>query len=79
MHLQVAAVLLERGTGERRIRENAADFRAAQKVPPKLSSPLDVCAAVALVDRAFDGRRFAGLENLADDPCRAGPNTRDPR
>ena len=79
MHLQVAAVLLEGGTRECRIREHAPDFGAAEKMPPKLASPLDVCAAVALFDRLFDGRRLAGLQNLADDSCRAGPDAGDPR
>ena len=27
----------------------------------------------------FDGRRLARLENLADDPCRTGPNSGDSR
>ena len=79
VHLQVAAVLLKRRTRERGIREHAPDFGAAEKVPPKLASPLDVCAAVAPFDRVFDGRRLAGLQNLADDSRRAGPDTGDPR
>ena len=52
-----------------RIREHAPDLGPAEKVPPKLTSPLDVCAAVAPFDRPFDGRRLAGLQNLADDAC----------
>ena len=59
VHLQVPAVLLQRGTRKCGIREDAPDFGAAEEVPPKLASPLDVYAAVAPVDRLFDGRRLA--------------------
>ena len=69
MHLQVAAVLLKRGTRDCGIRENSPDFGAAEEVSPKLASPLNVCAAVAAFDRVFDGWGLTGLQNLADDPC----------
>jgi hypothetical protein len=66
MHLQVAAVLLKSRTFECGIRKNAPDFPTAEEVSPKLASPLSVCAAVAPFDRSFDGRRRAGLKNLAE-------------
>jgi hypothetical protein len=69
MHLQVAAVLLKTGTLDCRIREHAPDLGPAEKVAPKPTSPLNVCAAVTPFDRAFDGRRLAGIQNLPDDPC----------
>src|SRR4029450_5855461 len=81
MHLQVAQVLLDRGTPERgirehaadfrtaekmapqlrldgatperAIREHAADFRTAEKMAPQLPAPLNICAAVTLVDGLF--------------------------
>jgi hypothetical protein len=46
---------------------------------PKLASPFDVGAAVALIDRLFNGGRLAGFQNLADDSCRTGSDPRDPR
>jgi hypothetical protein len=67
--LQVAAVLLKTGAFKCRIREHAPNFSPAQKVTTKPSPPLDVGAAVTSVDRAFAGRRLAGLQNLPDDPC----------
>src|ERR1700704_3642504 len=78
VHLQITAVLLNGRTRERGVCENATDFRTTQKMPPKLPSPLNICSVAALVDRAFDGRRSAGLEDLADNPCRGRANTRDP-
>ena len=69
VHLQVAAVLLKCRARECRLGEDAPDLSAAEKVAPKLSSPFNVCTAIALFDRVFDGRRLAGLQNLADDPC----------
>src|SRR5437763_17018265 len=71
MHLQVAAVLLKRRTSESRIREDAPDLGAAEKVSPKLASSLNVCAAVATIDRVFDGGRLAGLQKLGDELCGA--------
>jgi hypothetical protein len=35
---------------------NSADLRAAEEMAPKLASPLDICPATAVVDRAFNGR-----------------------
>jgi hypothetical protein len=69
VHLQVAAVLLKTWSRECRVREHAPDFGAAEKVSPKLTSPLNVCAAVAPVDRVFNGRRLTCIQNLADDSC----------
>jgi hypothetical protein len=66
--LQVAAVLLQSGTLTGWIREYASDFGSAEKVTSKPPPALYVCAAVTLFDRAFDGRRLAGIQNLPDDP-----------
>ena len=60
--------------GSRRI---AQDLRATEKVPPKLTPPLDVRPPFAGVDRVLDGGRLASVQNLADDPCGAGPDARD--
>jgi len=78
MHLQIPAILLDRRTCQRAIRENPSDLRTAEKVAAQLPSAVDIRTAAALVDRAFDRRRSAGLEDLADDPCRARANTGDP-
>ena len=74
-----------RGTGQRvgppkaGSRRDAPDLRAAQKVPPKLPSSLDICATVALFDRLFDGRRCTGVQNLADHARRPWSDARNSR
>ena len=79
VHLQIAAVLLERGARECGIREHAPDLGAAEKMLPKPTPPLNVRAAAALFDRPFNGRRPARLQDLVDDSCRAGPDAGDAR
>ena len=41
VHLQITAVLLDGGASEGGIREHPPDLRAAQKVPPQLTPPLE--------------------------------------
>src|SRR4030095_4746534 len=77
VHLQIAAVLLERGAGERGIQQNAADLRAAQKVPPKLTSSLNIRPPIAARDRAVNRWRLASVQDLADDSCGTGSNAGD--
>ena len=69
VHLQVAAGTLE--ASDRRARDPTAraGLGAAEEMSPKLSPPLDVFAALAPVDRVFDRRRLASVQNLADDSC----------
>jgi len=79
VHLQIAAILLKRGTLEVGVGENPPHLRAAQEVPPKLAAPLDIAPTLALLDGLFDGRRSPGLENLANDARRTRPDARNPR
>ena len=74
VHLQIAAVLFNGGTIEAGIREHPPYLRAAQKVPPKLPSSLDIGATLAPFDCLFDGRRCAGLEDLAYHARRTRPD-----
>jgi hypothetical protein len=48
-------------------------------VLPEPAPPLNVRAAAALFDRLFHGRRRARIQDLVDDSCRAGTDTRDSR
>ncbi len=79
VHLQITAVLLNGGAIEGGIREHPPDLRAAQKVPPKLPSSLDIGATLAPFDGLFDGRRGAGLEDLADHARRTWSDARNAR
>src|SRR4051812_18867583 len=74
VHLQIAAVLAGGRPVACRVRQHAPDLGAAEKVLPELTPSLDVFAAVALLDRVFDGRRLSCIEDLADDACRPGPD-----
>ena len=66
VHLQITAVLLDGRASEGGIRQDSPHLRAAQEVPTKVTPPLNIGAPLALLDGLFDGRRAAGLENLAD-------------
>ena len=79
VHLQITAVLFNGGAIEGGIRENPPHLRAAQKVPPKLPSSLDVGATLATFDGLFDGRRCAGLEDLAYHARRTRSDARNSR
>jgi hypothetical protein len=50
--LQIPAILLDRRTCQRAIRENPSDLRTAEKVAAQLPSAVDIRTAAALVDRA---------------------------
>ena len=79
VHLQITAVLLNGGAIEGGIREHPPDLRAAQKVSPKLPSSLDIGATLAPFDGLFDGRRCAGLEDLAYHARRTRSDARNSR
>ena len=79
MHLDIAAILLLRRTGEAGIRQDALHLGAAEKVVPQGTSAVDVRAGVARIDGAFDRRGLAGVQNLADDAGRARTNAGDAR
>ena len=74
VHLQIAAVLFDGGASEGGIRQDSPHLRPAQEVPTKLTPPLNIGAPLALLDGLFDGRRSAGLENLADHARRPRPD-----
>src|SRR5205085_2709124 len=79
MHLQIAAILLNRGSHACGVGENAPDCRPADKVLPKLTPPFDVCPPSARCDRILDRRRLAAFQNLADDAYGTWTNARDSR
>jgi hypothetical protein len=74
VHLQITAVLLEGRASEGGIRQDSPHLRAAQEMPTKVTPPLNIGAPLALLDGLFDGRRSAGLQNLADDARGARPD-----
>ena len=74
VHLQIAAVPLQAGAIEGGIREDTPHFRAAEELPAKLTPPLNVGATLAPFDGLFDGRRSAGLQDLADHARRSRPD-----
>ena len=74
VHLQITAVLVDGGASEGGIRQDPPHLRAAQEVPTQVTPPLNIGAPLALLDGLFDGRRSAGLENLADHARRPRPD-----
>jgi len=74
VHLQITAVLFDGGASKRKIRQDSPYLRAAQDVLTQVTPPQDVGATLAPFDGLFDGRRSAGLQNLADDARGARPD-----
>jgi hypothetical protein len=78
VHLQIAAVLAYGRAIEGRIRENPPYLSAAEHVPPQLPSSPDIVAPLARLDRLFDSRRLAGLEDFANHTRRTWSDAGDP-
>src|SRR6185503_18216716 len=76
MHLKVAAIVVGAWTIERRVREDADDLGAAEKVRPKSAPSVDLLCTATQLDGAFDGWRRAGIEHFEDHAARRRADAR---
>src|SRR5436309_2679795 len=64
VHLQIAAVVVDARSAERRVSERGEDLRAAEKVTAEVAPPLDIGALRAFGYRTLDRRRRSGLQHF---------------
>ena len=64
VHLQIAAIVGDRRSGQLLVLQRREHLRATEKVSAQIAPSCDVFALAALVDRALDRRRRSRLQHL---------------
>ena len=77
MHLQIAAVLLDRNAVERRIAQHPADARPAHEVVAQPASLENRRRLRAICNETIDGRRLSGGQDLENDAFGFRSDVRD--